>query len=135
MPSPLPGMNPYLEQESVWHDFHERCLPAAAEVLAARVDLDYVVRIDERICAHELPASNSGLFGRAYVAVSRPPESTPRPVGPAVLEAPAHVGLPRVDVERLGFLEIRDRESWQVITVSASRRDEDECASMLPSPR
>ena len=24
MPSPFPGMNPYLEQDDAWHDFHER---------------------------------------------------------------------------------------------------------------
>ena len=23
MPSPFPGMNPYLEQDDVWHDFHK----------------------------------------------------------------------------------------------------------------
>lgn len=35
MPSPFPGMNPYLEQEDVWHDFHKRFLPAAAEMIGA----------------------------------------------------------------------------------------------------
>ena len=27
MPSPFPGMNPYLEQEDAWHDFHESFMP------------------------------------------------------------------------------------------------------------
>ena len=27
MPSPFPGMNPYIERASVWHDFHERWIP------------------------------------------------------------------------------------------------------------
>jgi hypothetical protein len=26
-------MNPYLESDRVWHDFHERFIPAAAEAL------------------------------------------------------------------------------------------------------
>ena len=30
MPSPFPGMNPYLEQEDAWRDFHEAFLPTAA---------------------------------------------------------------------------------------------------------
>jgi hypothetical protein len=30
MPSPFPGMDPFLEQQVIWHDFHERFLPAAA---------------------------------------------------------------------------------------------------------
>jgi hypothetical protein len=33
MPSPFPGMNPYLEQYDAWHDFHERFIPLAAELL------------------------------------------------------------------------------------------------------
>ncbi len=35
MPSPFPGMDPYLEQEIIWHDFHQRFLPAAAAQLSA----------------------------------------------------------------------------------------------------
>ncbi len=46
MPSPFPGMNPYLEQEDVWHDFHRLFLPAAAEVIGAQVQPDYIVKID-----------------------------------------------------------------------------------------
>ena len=37
MPSPFPGMNPYIERASVWHDFHERWIPHAAEVIGAQV--------------------------------------------------------------------------------------------------
>ena len=30
MPSPLPGMNPDLERDIAWHDFHERFLVLGA---------------------------------------------------------------------------------------------------------
>jgi hypothetical protein len=33
MPSPFPGMNPFLEQAAVWHDFHERAIPLMADML------------------------------------------------------------------------------------------------------
>src|SRR4051794_37770421 len=56
MPSPFPGMNPYLEQEDVWHDFHERFLPTAAEVIGAQVQTGYIVKIDEHVYVHELSA-------------------------------------------------------------------------------
>ena len=36
MPSPFPGMDPYLEQEILWHDFHEKFIPAAAAYLTRR---------------------------------------------------------------------------------------------------
>ena len=35
MPSPFPGMNPFLEQDDVWHDFHEKIIPMIAERLAS----------------------------------------------------------------------------------------------------
>ena len=53
MPSPFPGMNPYLEQEDVWHDFHERFLPAAAEFLMPRVRPKYIVRLDDEIAGFD----------------------------------------------------------------------------------
>jgi Protein of unknown function (DUF4058) len=30
-------MDPYLEQDVIWHDFHERFLPAAAAQISAQV--------------------------------------------------------------------------------------------------
>jgi hypothetical protein len=54
MPSPFPGMNPFLEQEQIWHDFHERFCPLAAELLTRQVRPHYVVRIDEQVYIHEV---------------------------------------------------------------------------------
>jgi hypothetical protein len=51
---PFPGMNPYLEQKSVWHDFHERFCPTAAEFLTVQVRPDFIVKIDEHLYIHEL---------------------------------------------------------------------------------
>src|SRR5271166_6472681 len=36
MPSPFPGMNPYIERASVWHDFHESFMPVVREILTAQ---------------------------------------------------------------------------------------------------
>src|SRR5262249_33573326 len=43
MPSPFPGMNPYLEQSSVWHDFHQSFLPTIRELLTPQVVPRYFV--------------------------------------------------------------------------------------------
>jgi hypothetical protein len=37
MPSPFPGMNPYLEQDDVWHDFQKRFIARAADTVAVQV--------------------------------------------------------------------------------------------------
>lgn len=117
MPSPFPGMNPYLEQDTVWHDFHESVMPVVRETLAAQVRPHYIVKIDEHIYIHELSAESRLFLGRADVGVAR---STGEPRGGVALAAPqgpARVRLPDVDIERISFLEIRDRESGRVITV------------------
>src|SRR4051794_30531624 len=59
MPSPFPGMNPYLEQDDVWHDFHEKFLPALAEQLVPQVRPHYIVKLDEHVYVHELPEEDS----------------------------------------------------------------------------
>src|SRR5690242_18757338 len=117
MPSPFPGMNPFLEQDDAWHDFHERFLPLVAELLGAQVRPNYIVKIDEHVYVHEVPAEPRHLLGRADVLVSRAPRlGEPRP-GVGLLEAPARVGLPALDVERLAFVEVRDRRHRELITV------------------
>jgi hypothetical protein len=49
-------MNPYLEQEDVWHDFHHGFMPLAREQLTRQVDPEYLVKIDEQVFKHKLPA-------------------------------------------------------------------------------
>ena len=111
MPSPFPGMNPYLEQDDVWHDFHERFLPAAAEAIGAQVQPDYIVKIVEHVYVHELPFEPRCLLGRADLGVmpTRPPSEEPTAV--SLLDAPARVRLPAVDVTHESFIEIRDPRS------------------------
>ena len=112
MPSPFPGMNPYLEQDDAWHDFHERFLPLVADLLVTQVRPNYIVKIDEHVYVHEVPPEPRRCLGRAGVSAGRsslPVE--PRP-GIGLLEAPAQVGLPALDVERLAFVEVaRSAES------------------------
>jgi hypothetical protein len=116
MPSPFPGMNPYLEQEDAWHDFHERFMPAAAAMLEPQVGDDYIVKIDENVYIHEVDADRPELLGRADVFVSQSAE-TPRSAATALLHSPATVTLPAIDVERDSVIEIRDRRSRQLVTV------------------
>lgn len=121
MPSPFPGMNPYLEREYVWHDFHERFIPLVATLLGRQLRPRYIVKIDEHIYVHEMAAESRHWVGRADVSLARGlPEAAPahRPgAATSVLEAPARVRLPAVDLERQSFVEIRDRENQELVTV------------------
>ena len=118
MPSPFPGMNPYLEHDDAWHDFHERFAPAAAEVLAPQVHPNYIVKIDERVYVHDLAEDESRFVGRPDVYVARGTRRTATtPGATAVLEAPVRVRLPAVEIERLNYVQILDRRNRQLVTV------------------
>jgi hypothetical protein len=117
MPSPFPGMNPYLEQDSVWHDFHQRALTLAADLIGAQVLPRYFVKIDEHMFVDELGEEQRRFIGRGDLWVA-PLTPEGRGAGTAeLLEAPFEVGYPQIDMERLSYLEIRDRDHRQLITV------------------
>jgi hypothetical protein len=118
MPSPFPGMNPYVERPSVWHDFHESFMPLVREILTAQVLPRYFVRIDEQMYIHELAAAERRFVGRGDILASAlTPSSSPAVTAGSLLEAPLEVGVPAVDSETLSYLEIRDRDSRELVTV------------------
>jgi hypothetical protein len=65
MPSPFPGMNPYLEQDDVWQDFHNAMIPAVRDAIAPQVSPEYLVKIEQQIFIHEPPAEHRILVGRS----------------------------------------------------------------------
>lgn len=119
MPSPFPGMNPYLEQDDAWHDFHESFMPHVRDLISAQVDPRYIVKIDEHIFIHEFSAEQRRFLGRADISVgqSMSRADAGRQTGTAVLDAPAEGYVPAIDIERLSFVEIRDRRNRQLVTL------------------
>jgi hypothetical protein len=48
MPSPFPGMNPYLEQPIFWSEFHSRLIVAMADALAPKLLPKYYIGVETR---------------------------------------------------------------------------------------
>jgi hypothetical protein len=126
MPSPFPGMNPYLEHNDVWEDFHDRFLVFLASDLERQVGPNYLVKIEARLYLRELDEEERRFFGKADLGVSEGGEPGARaaPSGApgsatATMTAPLvlPLELPRVDVERDPYLEIRDRRDRHLVTV------------------
>jgi hypothetical protein len=86
--------------------------------IAAQVRPQFIAKINEHLFIHEMPEDPRRFVGRSDVRLTRAPfaPAAAVPSGAAV-EAPARVRLPAVDRERLSFLEIRDRDGWQLGTV------------------
>ncbi len=117
MPSPFPGMNPYFEQKDFWPDFHTEFLSAFRRLLAPRIGPKYIVQLEEHVYIHDLPPEPRQRLGSADLSLveSGAGELTQAALG--VLEAPSVVLLPEQDVERVPFLEVRDRQGRELVTV------------------
>ena len=113
---PSPGMNPYLEQDDAWHDFHERFSPTCAEVISPQVRPQYIVKVDQHVYLHEKSAEERLMLGRSDVQIARV-EPGDAVASAVAIAAPAYARLPAVDREKQTFVEIRDRESRQLVTV------------------
>src|SRR4051794_10746956 len=103
MPSPFPGMNPYIEQRGVFHAFHQVSISIIGELLNTQLPPGFYTAIESDLYIHELPAEQRRFAGRADVAV-RTSEPTDRTTSAstAMQEAPAYGAFPTaVDELRL----------------------------------
>jgi Protein of unknown function (DUF4058) len=114
MPSPFPGINPWFEQESLWLDFHTKFLTAINERLVGQVRPKYIVIIEQHIYVHEVREPR--FMGIADLSIART-KSGDSGSAAAVLEAPMEIRLTAQEVERVPYLEIRDRLNRELVTV------------------
>jgi hypothetical protein len=116
MPSPFPGMDPYLEDPTLWPDVHGRLINAASELLLSQLRPRYFVQIDERLYL----ANDNDDAREVIVPDIRIRKVNPGPSrgGTAVLAAPGfQLGYSfEFDVHE-SYLKLVDRESNNVITV------------------
>lgn len=117
MPSPFPGMDPYLEKLDLWPDVHNSLITALRNHLAPKLRPKYYLAIEERLYLAE--TEPLALLGRADVALIRSPQT--RPLGepssaPVTPPQPVAVELPMPDQVRETYLEVRQAPD-KVITV------------------
>lgn len=120
MPSPFPGMNPYLEHESVFHGFHQRLIVEISNALVPQIRPSYIADTDINVYIHEL-SGEERLLGRPDVHVADVGndvrlQNTASSKASAVEPVPSAL-LPAVDVVEVPYVKIMDRQSRQVITV------------------
>ncbi|MCP4167032.1 MAG: DUF4058 family protein [Chloroflexi bacterium] len=127
MPTPFPGMNPYLEHPHLWPDVHLGLISAIRDDLASRVSPRYVVAVEERtnvVAVAERTYISSAVpdtfLGRADVAITGSHDAAPIAhvvADSALTYSPVAVQVPALDriIER--YLEVRDAERGYAVTV------------------
>lgn len=119
MPSPFPGMDPYLEERQLWPDVHHRLISAIGDTLAPQVAPGYFVAIEQRTYIMEVDPSE--FVAQPDAAIIRASlESEPARRGgtaTAVATAAQIVTLPQYEKVREGYLEIREVGTHEVVTV------------------
>jgi hypothetical protein len=118
MTSPFPGVDPFLEAQGFWPDFHATFINYWREALAEILPDHYEARIDERLNLVELPAEKVKRIEPDLVIAQRGPS-------PGVLAAPAGleilepVTIPLVIEEetRETYIEIRHRPERRLVAV------------------
>jgi hypothetical protein len=131
MPSPFPGMDPYLEHPSRWSEVHSRFISAIANGLEKQLSDAYFISVEKRV--YQLTSDDAVLIGIpdatlatfSGTATASPredgnaTEATAMATAMATLEPTADyrtVTLPIPMEVRESYLEVRDIETGEVIT-------------------
>jgi hypothetical protein len=120
MPSPFPGMDPYLEISGDWRDFHSRFLTVCADAIAERLPENYIVRIEERFQVLEYPEDTvENRYPDVSVARIRPSRTAPVPTTPIATLEPKVIPLVTKIVEEVKerWIEIRRKPDWEPVTI------------------
>ncbi len=114
MPSPFPGMDPYLEERAIWPDVHQRLITYISEALQPQIRPKYVARIGERIQLAEV--RHTYVPDVLFVQPLREPTPTLAPAGTLVADEPQTIAY--LDEERhVPFIEIIYRDTGDVVTL------------------
>lgn len=117
MPSPFPGMDPYLENPELWPEVHSRLIVGIADALAPNLHPNYYAAIEKRTYL-DTP-EDSILIGIPDVTVASKaaqPETKTSSAPAATLSEPEIVTLPLPEEVAERYIEIRDTETSAVIT-------------------
>ena len=116
MPSPFPGIDPYLEQPSRWEDFHGRFMAKVCDVLVPQVQPRYIATMVKMLFLAVEDEPTRHFKPDAFVVESDSAAAAEFGARTAVLEPPTKLLHPDPELAERHFqVEIRDGEGQQVI--------------------
>jgi hypothetical protein len=117
MPSPFPGVDPYLENPEFWPEVHHRLITAIANALGPALRPKYRVAIKKRIYLSD--AEDNDFLAIPEVTVFSKSSTVNQSGATATLpySEPITVTVPILEEAREGYLELREVGTNRVITV------------------
>jgi Protein of unknown function (DUF4058) len=122
MPSPLPGMNPYLESPELWSEFHSRMIVAIADALDTTLSQAYRVAVEKRVYLTQ--GEETILIGIPDVSVTATPQANTGTATAMVYDRPKVIAtepmvveIPLAEEVQERYLEIREIATGRVVTV------------------
>lgn len=119
MPSPFPGMNPYLEDSAYWSSVHHWLITEIARVLNQKLAPKYVVAVEVRI--DETSGEKSTLIGVPDKIIPKSSAASIKSSDSKVAVAvpsnrPLTIELSLTKTIKQGYLEVRRVATGEVIT-------------------
>lgn len=116
MPSPFPGMDPYLEVQPYWSDFHTAMILMLKAELQKLVPAHYSVWGDIHVWLHE-PDAKTRIKIRPDAFVTEKSDRPRGGVAKSALVAPATTVLPAVRKTGGRYIKIKEAQTERVVTV------------------
>lgn len=119
MPSPFPGMNPFLENPALWAGVHHWLITEIARSLNPLLRPKYFVAVEERVYeTSDIGSDAIGIPDDVIIQTSSPRTSAPAAAATLTpVTQPISVQVPLPETEREGYLEVRQVGTEAVITV------------------
>ncbi|MBW4510473.1 MAG: DUF4058 family protein [Scytonematopsis contorta HA4267-MV1] len=122
MPSPFPGMDPYLEQAVFWSSFHSRFIVAIADAIEPQLSSQYYVEVETRTYQSDdsddslmIGIPDAVIFANKSDATSEQQLTEDSSI--ATESRPELVTLPMPVSVNERYLEVREMVTDEVITV------------------
>lgn len=120
MPSPFPGMDPFIEGQK-WVDFHHKLIAVMSEFLVPCVRPRYEVSVEERVYVEHAPNGHLELIRPDVTVLEREGQEAPSKkafaVATIVAVAPVVLTLPMPEHRREAFLSIRNHETEERVAI------------------
>jgi hypothetical protein len=121
MPSPFPGMDPYLEGSIFWGGFHTRLYNAISQKLNGQLPEGYFAEIDEYVWLQAEQPEVRQLLGKPDTFVTDKNGSSATSAagkgGIAIMPPSMHVTLPKAKKRKHRFVKIVGPDHVRIVTV------------------